>query len=200
MVGQYHQVRQDLVSKANIVIFLSGEKLTSDGTLVNSDTVFNEFALACEQHRWPIPIGVLGGSAAAIHGRIRTDIQRKLHPYKDLPDAALFDRLADESLDPKAVIDAALDIAAWVVETKLVPAAEGRSRRSSVSSIRSTDGGGTSAGGGLVKDGSSNAAAAPSVFGSATPRRLASRVNSTASVGGGHFDNLVISPITESRT
>ena len=178
----FHHVSLDLISKANIVLFLSGEKMAQDGTLTNSDTVFNEFSLATEQHRWPIPIAVLGGSAAAIHGRIRTDIQRKIHPYKDLPDVALFDKLADETLEPKAVIEAALDIAAWVVATKLTSANDSRSRRSSVSSVMSNDGG---------KE------PATTVFGSMTPRRLPSRINSTASTSG-HLDNLVISPLSPS--
>ncbi|BFZ55911.1 hypothetical protein PYCC9005_002952 [Savitreella phatthalungensis] len=129
----FYQVRQDLISKANIMVFLSGEKMSAtEGTTTNSDTVFAEFSMGTDLHRWPIPIATLGGSAAAIHGRISTDIKRRAHPYKDL-EPGLWDKLADSNLSCEQVVDAVFAIADWIVETKL-NATLPRSRRSSVSS------------------------------------------------------------------
>ncbi|CCG81922.1 protein of unknown function [Taphrina deformans PYCC 5710] len=125
----FYAVRQELISKANIIVIVSGEKIGKDGQLVNSDTVFNEYSQAMEASRFAIPVAVLGGSAAAIHEKIRMDIKKRTHVYKDLPEG-LFDQLADEKISSEELINAVFTIADWVVEHKLTP----RSRRSSVSS------------------------------------------------------------------
>lgn len=125
----YYHVRQDLIAKANIIVFLSGEKVGKDGQLINSDTVLTEYSAGMEAGRFPIPIAIFGGSAAIIHQRIRDDIKKKVHAYKDLPEG-LFESLADPELPICDVIDAVFAIVDWLVQTKLRLS----SRRSSVSS------------------------------------------------------------------
>lgn len=137
----FNQIRKDLIAKANIIVFMSGEKTGKDGALINSETVMSEFTLGTEVGRYAIPIATLGGSAALIHERISAEIKKKMyvlrdyhtdssHPYKDLP-KGLFDKLADASLEVNQVIDAVFEIADWLVEHKL----SANSRRSSVTSI-----------------------------------------------------------------
>lgn len=62
----FYHVRTELISKANIVIFLSGEKLGKDGAIVNSDTVMTEYSQAVDAGRYCIPVATFGGSSAAI--------------------------------------------------------------------------------------------------------------------------------------
>lgn len=62
----FYHVRTELISKANIVIFLSGEKLGKDGATANSDTVMTEYSQAVDAGRYCIPVATFGGSSAAI--------------------------------------------------------------------------------------------------------------------------------------
>lgn len=88
-----------------------------------------EFSAGMEAGRFPIPVAIFGGSAAIIHQKIRDDIKKKLHYYKDLPEG-LFETLVDTNASVSNVIDAVFAIVDWLVANKL----KSSSRRSSISS------------------------------------------------------------------
>lgn len=73
----FHRVRQELISKANIVVVISGEKLASDGELINSETVMTEVSQATENGRFPIPVAVFGGAGAVIHAKLLAEINSR---------------------------------------------------------------------------------------------------------------------------
>lgn len=74
----FHRVRQELISMANIVVVVSGEKLNSDGQMINSETVITEVAQAIECGRFPIPVAVLGGAAAKLHAKLLDEINTRM--------------------------------------------------------------------------------------------------------------------------
>lgn len=134
----FYQVRQELISKANIIVIISGEKLGKDGQIINSDTVMTEYSAGLDAGRFCIPVAVLGGAAAIIHQKIQEDIKKKLHVYKDLP-SGLFNNLADTELSSGEIIDSIFAIVDWVVERKLTSLRRSSmSRSTSVSSINSS--------------------------------------------------------------
>lgn len=74
----YNQIRTDLITRANMIVFISGEKLGKDSELINSDTVLAEYHQGLDCGRFAIPVATLGGSAALIHERIKNEIEKKL--------------------------------------------------------------------------------------------------------------------------
>ncbi|ORY80397.1 hypothetical protein BCR37DRAFT_381067 [Protomyces lactucae-debilis] len=125
----FYNVRQDLISKANIMIIISGEKHGKDGSMVHSDTVMSEYTLGIEHGRFAIPVATFGGCSEIVHTKIAQDIKKRMHPYSALPNG-LFAKLADKETSTDEMIETVFDIADWIVEHKLAAS----SRRSSIAS------------------------------------------------------------------
>lgn len=63
----WEEYRQNMISRAGIIIILFGNKKLKDGSIENADGVFKEFQIALSKGLWPIPIHYTGYMAEEIY-------------------------------------------------------------------------------------------------------------------------------------
>jgi hypothetical protein len=63
-----------MISQAGIAVFVFGNKEGSNGIIVNSDGMMNEFEIAKKQNKIIIPVGSTGGAALEIYNSIKSNI------------------------------------------------------------------------------------------------------------------------------
>ena len=89
-----------MVSKAQISIFISGEKL-DNGVLINSPGVMEEYELSKQQGNLIIPVASTGGAALAIWNKMEEDgFNGDIDLYKSL----------SEELNPDKIVDKIFEI------------------------------------------------------------------------------------------
>ena len=96
----YTDLRSNMVSKAQISIFISGEKL-DNGVLINSPGVMEEYELSKQQGNLIIPVASTGGAALAIWNKMEEDgFNGDIDLYKSL----------SEELNPDKIVDKIFEI------------------------------------------------------------------------------------------
>ncbi len=104
----WSKYRKDMLSKAGVCIFISGNKLeTSTGNVVEADGVIEEFEIATSLGKYPIPIGATGHAARKLWEKVNGNLD------KYFPSGRLkghFKTLGKESSTNEEIIDAVIGI------------------------------------------------------------------------------------------
>lgn len=103
----YNRYRADLLSGTGFIVFISGNKVSDDGTVVASDGVMKEFSIARELNMYPIPIGASGWAAEQIWHQVNESFD-KIYPKGTPLDR--FEKLADTGASNEELLDAAFEL------------------------------------------------------------------------------------------
>jgi hypothetical protein len=98
--------REDMCSYAGIALFILGNKI-QDGSLVKSDGMDEEFAIAQAKHLVPLPIGALGFKAKEFWDRIDGSFD-SFYGVKSKDFKKNFKTLGDSNKTPQEIIQAIL--------------------------------------------------------------------------------------------
>jgi hypothetical protein len=101
------QYRRSMISGAGFVIFVAGNRQEPDGQIVVSPGVRQEFQIAREMGKYPIPIGATGWAARQVWEEVRAAFD-KVFPA-GTPRKA-FEKLGDESASTGALVTAAFQL------------------------------------------------------------------------------------------
>jgi len=72
----WSRYREELVGKARAAIFLFGNKVTADGSIVPADGVHEEFRIAVANGLFPIPIGATGHVAQVLWAQVIDEVAK----------------------------------------------------------------------------------------------------------------------------
>ena len=100
----YQSYREDLLGKAGFAVFISGNSRSARHA---SRGVMNEYDIARQMNKMPIPIGATGFAAREIWQEVNRHLPEI---YSGLIDPGLFQKLNDPSLDNKEIVEAAFTI------------------------------------------------------------------------------------------
>lgn len=78
---RYTRYREDMLDDVGIAIFIFGNKISQDGSVVNADGCKEEFEIAVQKGRIVIPIGSTGYMAQELLGIIKKNPEN--YPYLD---------------------------------------------------------------------------------------------------------------------
>jgi Sir2- and TIR-associating SLOG family len=95
--------RSDIVAEAGIAVFMFGNRLT-DGQVMESAGVMEEFELAVSKGALPIPIGATGYAAETIWQLVSQDLPKYGYVNSEMQQA--FMALNDRTKSPKELINA----------------------------------------------------------------------------------------------
>lgn len=100
--------RTDMISKAGVCVFLSGNKLdVATGKVVDADGVVEEFEIAATQGKYPIPIGATGHASRRLWERVARSLGR-FYPGGGVK--SHFEVLGRESSTNRQLVEAVLAI------------------------------------------------------------------------------------------
>lgn len=101
------QYRRSMISGAGFVVFVAGNRREPDGEVIVSPGVLQEYEIARELGKYPIPIGATGSASRQIWDEVRADFDQ-VFPARTPRKA--FDKLGDESASPTELVAAAFQL------------------------------------------------------------------------------------------
>lgn len=101
------QHRRNMISQAEICIFISGNKLDGTGNTIEANGVIEEFEIATELGKYPIPIGATGHASKRIWEEVNANLD-KYFPGKNVGD--YFATLGDSGRSNDELLDAVVCI------------------------------------------------------------------------------------------
>jgi len=94
--------REDMISNAGIALFLFGNKLVDD-KIINSDGLYQEFEIACEQGVKVIPIGCTGYVSKELWEKVTNKIEDYYSNNQEL--ITSIKRLGDKNISDNDLIN-----------------------------------------------------------------------------------------------
>jgi Sir2- and TIR-associating SLOG family len=104
LADQWRSYRKAMIDHAGIVVFVFGNKIAPDGSIIPSNGMREEFDLAIETGLKPLPVGVTGFMAEELWCEVGADFDT-FFPGVNTYFRDLFDNLGDSSKTPSELIE-----------------------------------------------------------------------------------------------
>lgn len=96
------EYRKEMISKAGIAIFVFGNKLSGDGSIIDSNGMMEEFEICLQNNVIAIPIGLTGYVSKKLWDRVTSDLNNYYPENKDLHEAII--ELGSETISKDDII------------------------------------------------------------------------------------------------